>query len=88
MDYKYPINKTPYILLSIENSSPPAGADGTDWYHYVIEQNQNAIHGYRQGTLESVEHEVNEIVDMLNQRRQGKYGRASTHKSKTTTLKH
>ena len=88
MDYKYPINKKPYKVLSIENSSPPTGADGADWYHYVIEQNQNTIHGYQQGTLESVEHAVNEIVDMLNERRRGKYGRTSTHKPKTTTLNH
>lgn len=53
----------------------PQGAVGTDWFCYVIEQGENNIRGYRQGSIDTVTRAVEEIVVRLNERRRGKYGR-------------
>ena len=48
---------------------------GTGWHCYVIEQGNNNIRGYRQGSIDSVTRAVEEIVFRLNERRRGKFGR-------------
>ena len=87
MPYKYAANQQPYRIASIEPANPPAGAEGSSWFHYVIVQGNNLINGYRQGSLASVTHAIEENVELLNERRSGKRGRAlivSTEKRSTT----
>ncbi len=75
MTYKCSVNLNPYKIESIDTTEPPSGAEGSNWYHYVIVQGHNTIHGYRQGSLESVKLAVEENVDQLNERQLGKRGR-------------
>ncbi len=64
-----------YAIVSIVKSDPPEGTEGTNWHCYIIEQGNNTIRGYRQGSLKAVRLAVEEIVEQLNERRLGKRGR-------------
>lgn len=69
-----------YEIKSIERTEPPKGAHGTSWCHYVIEQGNNTIRGYRQGNLRTVRGELKELVRQLNDRRSGKRSLAAPKK--------
>ncbi len=58
----------PYEIVSIQRVGPPPGANGANWYRYVIafEGTEN-IHGFRQGNIKVVIKEVEEIVAQLNE---------------------
>ena len=75
MSVKYLINKLPYQIKSIDPCAPPNGATGENWFHYVIVQGNNIINGYKQGSLNFVIQSVEENVQLLNERQQGKRGR-------------
>lgn len=75
MTDNYSINKQPYRLDSIVAAEPPPGAEGADWYRYEIVQGTNKLHGYRQGSLESVTIAVEENIELLNERQLGKHRR-------------
>ncbi len=65
----------PFEITSVAKTEAPAGAQGTNWYRYVITQGANTIVGYRQGSLRTVRNGIDEIVVRLNERRAGKVGR-------------
>lgn len=65
-----------YAIVSVEPTGPPENMDGSGWHCYVIEQGDNTIRGYRQGSLEAVRRSVEGIVAQLNERRYGRHGRA------------
>ena len=65
----------PFEMSSLEKADTPAGAEGKNWYRYVINQGVNEIVGYRQGSRKTVSKEVEEIIVSLNERRRGKSGR-------------
>lgn len=65
----------PYEIVSIQRTEPPGDGKGSNWYRYKIVQGTNTILGYRRGGLKSVTRAVEEIVDQLNERRNGKRGR-------------
>ncbi len=59
----------PYEIVSVRRAEPPPGADGPNWYSYVIAfEGVNNIHGCRQGGLKAVTRAVEEIVAQLNER--------------------
>lgn len=65
-----------YEMVSIQRAKPPTGAEGSNWYRYVIAfRGDNSIQGCRQGSLNAVTGEVEEIVAQLNERHRGKHGR-------------
>jgi hypothetical protein len=64
-----------YELISVRSARVPTGADGDDWYQYVIRQGDNEIRGYRQGSLVVVTADVEALVERLNDRRNLKPGR-------------
>jgi hypothetical protein len=64
-----------YGIVSVEPVDAPPGMAGSGWYCYVIEQGNNNIRGYRQGSRGAVTRAVEEIVFRLNERRRGKFGR-------------
>ncbi len=66
-----------YAITSITKADAPDGAEGSNWLCYVIEQGDNCIRGYRQGTQAAVREAVEEIVEQLNERRLGKRGRVN-----------
>jgi len=76
-----------YEIVSIQRTKSPPGAAGSDWHRYVIAQGTNTIHGYRQGSLDTVTTAVEENVAQLNERQFGKRGRVDlvpTPKNKTS----
>lgn len=64
-----------YGIVSVMPVSAPRGTVGKDWHCYVIEQGENNIRGYRQGSIDVVTREVEELVVRLNERRRGRFGR-------------
>lgn len=64
-----------YEIVSVEPADTPPGMDGTGWHCYIIEQGENRIRGYQQGSRKAVAESVTEIVARLNERRYGKRGR-------------
>jgi hypothetical protein len=58
-----------YRLVSIDAVHAPEGCTGRDWHVYRIVQGVNEITGYRQGDLERVNADVEEIIAALNGRR-------------------
>ncbi|MGH8185589.1 MAG: hypothetical protein ACREUC_03435 [Steroidobacteraceae bacterium] len=62
----------PFKLDSISKAPPPSGAAGV-WHSYVISQGTNKIAGVRAGTHEEVTILLNDMVERLNERREGKY---------------
>ena len=68
----------PYKIVSVRRAKPPPGAEGSNWYRYVIAfEGTNTIHGCRQGGLKAVTRAVEEIVAQMNQRHLGKPGRVN-----------
>jgi hypothetical protein len=61
----------PFKLDSISETAAPSGATGM-WHRYVISQGTNMIDGTRAGTHQEVAMRVREIVERLNERREGK----------------
>lgn len=64
-----------YKILSVKPTDPPAGAGGTGWHCYIIQQGRNSIRGYQRGNIQLVTQAVEEIVVRLNERRYGRMGR-------------
>ena len=62
-----------FVLESIQNAQPPAGAEGSGWHRYVITQGNNTIVGHRQGSTTSVTLAIEKIMLRLNERRAGKF---------------
>lgn len=80
-----------YEMVSVKRAEAPAGAEGSDWYRYVIAfGGSKSIQGCRQGNLNDVTGAVEEIVAQLNERHRGKKGRVHlvpTPKKKPTNKK-
>ena len=67
-----------YEIVSIEPTEPPGDLAGTGWQCYIIQQGQNRIHGYQQGTARAVTQAVEEIVARLNEQ-EARLGAARSH---------
>ena len=61
----------PFKLDSIAKAAAPSGATGV-WHSYVISQGANEIAGVRAGTREEVAELLRNLVERLNERREGK----------------
>jgi hypothetical protein len=62
----------PFKLESIAKAAAPGGAAGV-WHSYVISQGTNTIEGVRAGTHAEVTTLLNDMVERLNERREGKF---------------
>ena len=70
-----PVSESGFFMLeSIQQAQPPAGAEGSEWHRYVITQANNRIVGHRQGSTTSVTLAIEKMVLSLNERRAGKFG--------------
>ncbi len=68
----------PYEIVSLRRAEPPPGAEGPNWYCYVIAfDGSNTITGCRQGSHEAVTNGVVEMIAQLNERHFKKCGRAN-----------
>jgi len=66
----------PYEIVSVQRAEPPPGAEGPNWYSYVIAfEGTDNIHGCRQGGLKAVTKAVEEIVAQLNERHVGQFSK-------------
>ncbi len=66
----------PYEVVSVQRAEPPPGAEGPNWYSYVIAfEGTDNIHGCRQGGLKTVTKAVAEIVAQLNERHVGQFSK-------------
>ena len=65
-----------YEIVTIQRAEAPTGAEGSNWYRYVISfGGSENIEGCRQGSLRVVTEAVEDIVLQLNGRHKGKHGR-------------
>jgi hypothetical protein len=65
-----------YEIVSIQRAEPPPGAEGANWYRYVISfEGIDSINGCRQGSLKAVTSAVEEIIGQLNERHSKKRGK-------------
>ena len=64
---------TNFVLESVEETSPPAGAEQGKWYSYTIGRGNSVISGKSSGTVTSVTEHAEKVVEDLNSRsnRQG-----------------
>jgi hypothetical protein len=62
----------PFKLESISKATAPGGAEGV-WHSYVISQGTNTIEGVRAGTRAEVTTLLHDMVERLNERREGKF---------------
>jgi len=62
----------PFKLESISKAAAPGSAQGV-WHSYVITQGTNTIEGVRAGTHAEVTTLLHDMVERLNERREGKY---------------
>ena len=55
-------------VVSVEKSDGPGGADGNDWYRYVIDSPGSPITGYRRGAKSDILEYLNECTGKLEER--------------------
>jgi hypothetical protein len=67
---------TEYRLIDIEPTQAPDGSSG-EWFAYRIEQGANVIRGCKSGNRFSVTADVEQIVEVLNERRLVRRGRVN-----------
>lgn len=60
-----------FAVKAVEKAAAPDGAEGGDWYRYVIEGACSSITGYSRGSLGEVRHRAEAFVDDLNARANG-----------------
>jgi hypothetical protein len=68
---KYLSPELPFRLESLVATSRPDGSEG-DWYRYVISQGTNLITGLRCGPESEVKAIIADMIERLNERREGK----------------
>ncbi len=57
-----------FVVVSVEKSNPPEGADGDNWYRYVVERQNSTIVGNVRGTQKQVDVYLEELLDKINLR--------------------
>lgn len=61
-----------YRVSSVHKSSGPGGAEGDDWYRYVLTGGRSAITGWCRGTHEEVVEHAARCAEEFNARSDGK----------------
>ena len=62
-------DSTPHFRVAlVEKSAGPQGAEGEDWYRYVLKSGYAAITGWRRGSLPEIMHHAIRCVEELNAR--------------------
>ena len=57
-----------YKVTSCEKAEPPTGAEGKNWYRYVVDNGRSQITAYCQGTKKQVNAHTSDFVEKLNAR--------------------
>lgn len=56
------------LVEKVEKTAMPDGADGTDWYRYVLSSGNSQITGFHRGSLEEVTEYANHCAEEFNLR--------------------
>ena len=62
------VNRYEYKVELVEETSPPEGIEGSNWFRYVVGEGKARIEGKKPGTLASVTKHAKEFADELNSR--------------------
>ncbi|MDH3604910.1 MAG: hypothetical protein OEU26_35340 [Candidatus Tectomicrobia bacterium] len=57
-----------YQVALVEKAAMPQGAEGEDWYRYVLESGYAAITGWRRGSLKEITQHAIRCTEELNAR--------------------
>jgi len=57
-----------FRVVLVEKSAMPQGAEGEDWYRYVLESGYAAIIGWRRGSLQEITQHAIHCIEELNAR--------------------
>ena len=57
-----------YQVASVEKTNGPAGAEGDDWYRYVLASGPSKITGFHRGSLEEVTEYATDCAAAFNMR--------------------
>ncbi len=66
-----------FSVVSVEKTTAPSGAEGDNWYKYIVARENSEIVGSMQGSLQQVTSYANEFVDNLNTRTSNPKGRST-----------
>jgi hypothetical protein len=55
-----------FRVAVVEKSAVPQGAEGEDWYRYVLESGYAAITGWRRGSLQEITQHAIRCIEELN----------------------
>jgi len=58
-----------FRVVEVDNTNPPEGITGDNWFRYVIGQGHSRIEGKKPGTLQSVTEHAESVVEDLNSRK-------------------
>jgi hypothetical protein len=57
-----------FRVAVVEKSAVPQGAEGEDWYRYVLESGYAAVTGWRRGSLQEITQHAIRCTEELNAR--------------------
>lgn len=72
-------NSRDYRIASVEKTARPAGAEGGNWYRYVIENGHATLMGWRRGSLRETTQHAIRCVEALNARNDKNASNKSYH---------
>lgn len=58
----------PFKLARVEKTDAPDGADGDNWYRYVLDNGRSTITGQRRGSLKDVTAHAHRYAEQVNAR--------------------
>ncbi len=58
----------PFKLARVEKTLAPEGAEGSNWYRYVLDNGRSTITGQRRGSLKDVTAHAHRYAEQLNAR--------------------
>jgi hypothetical protein len=58
----------PFKLARVEKADAPDGADGDNWYRYVLDNGRSTITGQRRGSLKDVTAHAHRYAEQVNAR--------------------
>ncbi len=59
---------SPFKLARVEKTDAPDGAEGGNWYRYVLDNGRSTITGQRRGSLKDVTAHAHRYAEQLNAR--------------------
>ena len=66
-----------FSVVSVEKTAAPDGADGDNWYKYIVARDNSEIVGNMRGSLQQVTKYAKEFVENLNTRASMPKGRST-----------